>query len=211
VKIDADTPQRRTRQIVADVFFVLWCVLWIWVAVRLYGLVLSLGGPGEALQSGGDGLAGNMTEAGDRIDGLPVIGESVRAPFDRMSDAGHAIADAGRAQQEAVGKLALFLAVAIAMIPILMLLIIWLPLRIRFVRRASTAQRFIDSADDLDLFALRALARQPMHVLARIDDDPAGAWRRKDPAVILALAGLELRDEGLRSPRPAPQVDPPPG
>jgi hypothetical protein len=72
--------------------------------------------------------------------------------------------------------------------------------RWRFVREATAGARFIDAAEDLDLFALRALARQPMHVLARVSDDPAGAWRDRDPEVVTALAGLELRDAGLSMP-----------
>jgi len=36
--------------------------------------------------------------------------------------------------------------------------------------------------------------------LARIHDDPAGAWRARDPRVIHELAVLELRDAGLRPP-----------
>ncbi|HEY0776081.1 MAG TPA: hypothetical protein VGD51_18490, partial [Nocardioidaceae bacterium] len=61
-------------------------------------------------------------------------------------------------------------------------------------------RRFIDSSDDLDLFALRAMAHQPLHRLARISDDPAGAWRRGDPDVVRRLATLELRDSGLSVP-----------
>ena len=76
-------------------------------------------------------------------------------------------------------------------------------LRLRFVRRASAAQQFIDAAPDLDLFALRAMANQPMPRLARISDDPAGAWRRGELDVIHALALLELKDSGLRPPPPA--------
>ena len=64
--------------------------------------------------------------------------------------------------------------------------------------RRPPGRRFIDATADLDLFALRALARQPMHVLARVHDDPAGAWRASDPDVIAALADLELRECGLR-------------
>ena len=138
LKLYADTPARRTRQVVSDLWFVAWTVLWIWAAIKLYDLVLMLGAPGAALESGGDGLSGNMISAGDTIDGLPVVGESVRAPFDRMSEAGQAIADAGRGQQEAVGHLAFFLALCIAVMPIMMLLVIWLPVRIRFMRRAGT-------------------------------------------------------------------------
>ena len=79
----------------------------------------------------------------------------------------------------------------------------WLVLRGRFVRRASAAQRFIDNAADLDLFALRAMAGQPMRKLAAISSDPTGAWRRGDEATIRSLALLELRDTGLRPPASA--------
>ena len=85
--------------------------------------------------------------------------------------------------------------------PILIVGATWLVLRLRFVRRASAAQRFIDAEPDLDLFALRAMANQPMPRLAKISDDPAGAWRRGDLDVIHALAGLELADGGCAHPR----------
>ena len=100
-----------------------------------------------------------------------------------------------------------------AVIPIVLVVGVWLLLRLRFVRRATAAQRFIDADADLDLFALRALARQPMHRLARVSDDPAGAWRAQDPDVVRALALLELRDSGLRPPpaqrRRLPRSEPP--
>ena len=92
------------------------------------------------------------------------------------------------------------LAVTTALVPVLIVGFVWLVLRLRFVRRASAAQRFIDAAPDLDLFALRAMANQPMPRLAKVSDDPAGAWRRGDPDVIHALALLELRECGLRPP-----------
>ena len=88
-----------------------------------------------------------------------------------------------------------------AAIPILVVSAFYLPVRYRFIRRATAGQRFVDAVEDLDLFALRALARQPMHVLAKVSDDPAGAWRRRDPVVTRTLAELELRANGLRPPR----------
>lgn len=200
----ADTVARRTRQLTADLGFVVWSLVWMWAATNLYDLVMQLAGPGEVLTSAGEELSQSMLDAGATIDGLPVVGDAARAPFDRMSDAAQSIADAGRTEAEAVGRVALFGALCLAVLPIATYLLVWLPLRVRFVRRASAAQRFIDTADDLDLFALRALARQPMHTLARIDDDPAGAWRRRDPRVVRALAELELREEGLTLPPAVP-------
>ncbi len=200
LKLYADNPGRRTRQIISDVWFVVWCVGWILIARKLYDLLVPLAGPGRELESVGDSLSQNMVSAGDFIDGLPVVGDDLRGPFDRMGQAGQTLAAAGAAQQEVVTTAATYLSICLAVLAISLLALMWLPFRIRFVRRASAAQRFLHASGDLDVFALRALARQPLTALARISPDPAAAWRRGDPAAIRALAGLELRDEGLRVP-----------
>ena len=141
-----------------------------------------------------------MRDAGSAVDDTPLIGEGLEAPFVGAGDAADQVADAGVAQVDAVDQLATWLSLAIGTIPILVLLAVYLPLRWRFIREATAGQRFVDAAEDLDLFALRALARQPMHRLATVSDDPAGAWRRRDEGVVRRLAVLELRDVGLRPP-----------
>ena len=128
------------------------------------------------------------------------MGDDVRGPFDGAGRAASGLADAGQQQVAAVGTLANWLGLAVALIPILLFVLFYLPQRIRFVRRATAGQRYLDAGADLDLFALRAMAHQPLHVLARIDADPAGAWRRGEAAVIDELARLELRAVGLRPP-----------
>ena len=145
-------------------------------------------------------LANGLTSAGDTLSGIPLVGGGVSAPFDQMSSASQALAEAGRAQVTAVHRLSWALGISLAVIPILCVAVFFLPIRWRFVREATASARFIDAAEDLDLFALRALARQPMYVLAKISDDPAGAWRARDPEVVTALARLELRDAGLAVP-----------
>jgi hypothetical protein len=76
----------------------------------------------------------------------------------------------------------------------------YVPARVRFVRESSAGQRILDTRADLELFATRALAHQPLHLLARISPDPVGAVRRQEWPVIHALADLELRENGLRMP-----------
>src|SRR5262245_3586730 len=200
LKLYADTPARRTAQVLADVFFVLWLVLWVWMGNVIHDGTMALAAPGRQTTEAATGLAGGLTDAGDALRDLPIVGDNVATPFDKASDASDAIADAGRQQVAAVEKLAFWLGLAIAAIPILVVAIFYVPLRVRFARRATAGARFIDAAEDLDLFALRALARQPMHVLARVSDDPAGAWRAKDPEIVRELARIELRSSGLRIP-----------
>jgi hypothetical protein len=200
LKLYADTPGRRTAQVVADVLFVLWLVLWIWVGSEVHDATMALAEPGRRTAEAATGMSGGLTDAGDYLRGLPIVGDDVAVPFEQASGASDSLAEAGRAQVSAVETLALWLGVSIAAIPILVVAAVHLPLRWRFVRRATAGARFVDAAEDLDLFALRALARQPMHVLARVSDDPAGAWRAKDPDMLRELARIELRSSGLRLP-----------
>lgn len=197
----SDLATRRARQILGDVWLVLWIALWIWVAFRLHDLMMNLAGPGIAISERGNELAANIDSAGENMSAIPLVGDAVAVPFEQMSQSASAIADAGQATVDAVAVLSRFLAIAVAILGIMTFAMIWIPLRVIFIRRATTARRFLDASEDLDLFALRAMARQPLHLLAGISDDPAGAWRRGDRRVIEALAALELRDEGLRPPK----------
>lgn len=200
MKLYAESPGRRTAQVLADLLLVVWLVAWAWAGSVVHDATLELGAPGEQLAESATGLAGALQDAGGTLGEVPVVGDEVQTPFDEASGAADRLADVGRDQVQAVERLALWLGLSVAVIPILLACLFHLPRRVRFVRRATAGARFVDAADDLDLFALRALSHQPMHVLARVSDDPAGAWRRGDRTVTDRLAEIELRSVGLRMP-----------
>ena len=200
MKLYADTSVRRSMQIAGDLALVVWIWVWVVIAQKVHGATLELATPGHRIDASAGDLASRLRDAGRTVSEIPLVGERASKPFDGAGDAATGLAQAGQQQVAAVESLAQWLALAVALIPILVLLWFYLPQRIAFVRRATAGQRFLDSGADLDLFALRAMAHQPLHVLARIDPDPAGAWRRGVPLVIDQLAGLELRSAGLRPP-----------
>jgi hypothetical protein len=203
MKLYADTSARFTAQLVADVLFVCWIIAWIWIGNVVHDGTVELAGPGHQITSSATGLADSMRGARDALGDLPLVGDSAAAPFDRASDASESLAEAGRAEVRAVQRLAFWLGLSIALIPILVVALRYLPGRLRFVRDAEASQRFVDGPADLELFALRAIAHQPLHVLARVSDDPMTALRERDPVVIARLADLELRESGLTAPRRA--------
>jgi hypothetical protein len=200
MRLYADLPARRLGQLTADACVAVWVVAWVVIGSGVHHVVLGLAAPGRGLEDAGNGLGDNLTSAAQAAGDVPVVGDGLRGPIDGAAGAAGALARAGQAQQDAVGQLALVLGIVVALAPILLALAVWLPRRVRFARRASAAQHLVDSAADLDLFALRAMATQPMHVLARISDDPAGEWRRGVPDTVHRLAELELRACGLRAP-----------
>jgi hypothetical protein len=200
MKLYADLPGRRTVQMLSDIGVFAWLALWAWVGRTVHDATLQLAGPGRTLQGAGSGFREQMGQAGASVSEVPLVGDRLAAPFERAGSAGTTIEQAGTDLVRAVTDLANVLGWVTALVPIVLVVFVWALLRGRFVRRATAAQRYIDAAADLDLFALRAMAGQPMRKLAQISDDPAGAWRRRDPATIHALAVLELKDSGLRPP-----------
>ncbi len=200
MKVYADGSVRRTRQMLGDVLLVLWVVLWLKLAYVVHDATLALATPGRKIEAAGGGLAVKLRDAGSAVGDVPFVGDKVRSPFDGAGKAADQIADAGASQVAAVEHLAYWLGITVGALPILLVVLVYLPLRWKFVREASAGQRFIDASADLDLFALRAMSHQPMHRLARVSSDPVRAWRDGDADVVRALAVLELKDAGLAPP-----------
>lgn len=200
MKIYADSEGRRLAQLVGDLVLLVWLYACVQIALVVRDVTLSLAEPGKQVAEAAGGLADRLRDAGETVGEVPVVGDEVGAPFDGAGDSADQIAGAGASSAAAVADLAFWLSLSIGAIPILIALAIYLPRRVRFIRQATAGQKFIDASEDLDLFALRAIARQPMHVLAKVSHDPAGAWRRGDTEVIDALARLELKDAGLSPP-----------
>jgi hypothetical protein len=200
MKLYADATPRFARQLAADGAVLAWVLLWAWLGTRAHGAVLSLAAPGRRADAAGRGLAERLRDAGSTVGGIPYVGDDAARPFDSAGAQADQLAAAGRQQVELVGTAATWVGVLVAVLPILLALAVWLPPRLCFVRTATAGTRMLDAVADLDLFALRALAHQPLERLAALDPDPAGAWRRGDPVVTAALARLELDDVGLSLP-----------
>ena len=200
MKLYASTPARLTRQLFADVFMLGWIGAWIWLGRFVHASVVTLRAPADSLRQAGVEVEGALNGAGQQASRLPLVGSQLRDWLGRAAASGSTMQEAGTSMAQTVETVALVLGLVTAIVPIMLVGAVWLWLRLRFIVRASTAQRFVDAAQDLDLFALRAMAHQPMTALARISPDPAGAWRRQEVDVIRALATLELRSEGLRPP-----------
>lgn len=196
----SDHPAHRLRQVVGDVLVLTWIIGWVLVGRAVHATVARLAAPGRTLESAGSSLESGLADAGAALSGVPLVGGDLATPFEAAGGAAGAITDAGVGIQEGVAQAALLAALAVAGWPIVVALVVWLRVRLRFARRATAARRLLTSGADLDLFALRGLARLPLPALARVSADPAGDWRRGDPDVVRTLAGLELQTVGLRLP-----------
>jgi hypothetical protein len=198
MKLYSDFAGRRTAQIFADVVGIGLIVLIIWGAVLLHAAIMLLDQVGKSMKGAGDGFQKTMTDAGDALGGIPLIGGGIRAPFDAASGAGGLLAQAGQAQADLVDAAALVIAIGSAILPILIVLFFWLRPRVHFARRATAAYRMAQLSDGAELLALRALVSANAKQLRAVSAKPVEAWKRGETGVVRALASLELREAGVK-------------
>lgn len=206
--IYARRPMRLLAQLGADLFVLGWGITWWFIGRFTDATIRTVAAPARNTAEAADGVVEDLRSAAEQAGRVPGVGDGIRSPLDGAAGQVEAIAEAAREQVQSIERLAGVTGWLVFLIPVTVLVAIWLPQRIRFIVRARAAQRFIDSRADLDLFALRAMANQPMHRLAKVSGDPVAAWRDGDRSVIDQLARMELRRAGLR---PPPGTDPPAG
>ena len=201
MKLYADRVPAAVRQLLTDILVVLWVYAWVRAGLWVNDMVEKLAVPGAKLESAGGGIADNLSDAGSKVGGVPLVGDQLVKPFEGAASAARSLAEAGRQQQDIVDTLALVVALIAVAVPLALVLFGWLPLRLRWMRRAAVASAVRDQPAGRDLLALRALAGQPLNRLAKLGPDIAQSWRNGDAEAVDALAELELRRLGLRSRR----------
>jgi hypothetical protein len=199
VKLYSDFAAQRARQVTADIIALALIAVSIAVGVFVFSTVAQLAQFGRQMQTAGADFRTSMTDVGAQLGGVPLIGSGISAPFDTASSAGDTLATAGPTQQDLVMQAAVALGVGVAALPILIVLLVWLLPRLRFISRATRTRTLMRAGLDTDLLALRALTHQKVGVIAKVAPDALGAWRRGDPDVMRELAGLELRSVGIRA------------
>jgi len=195
-------PKRLALQIASDVFVLVWIYVWYRVGQLVHDTLLQVAGVGYRIQGSAGQVSGSLTQAGQSAGTLPIVGGNLGRPLTNAGAQIGDIAGAGRNAGDTLTNLAGPLGWAVALGPILLVLVIWLPRRWRFARRAGEAAAMASAPAGEELLALRALANQPLHELRRVAPDPVRAWRDGDADAVRALAHLELIADGVRARRP---------
>ncbi|HEU0191102.1 MAG TPA: hypothetical protein VFR17_07520 [Mycobacterium sp.] len=193
----ATTPGRLLAQLFSDLAIAAWTGLWVLVGVAVHRAISIIAAVGRQVESGAQGVAGNLGSAGDSAGHIPLVGDTLSKPLTGASAAALDIAGAGHTLDTTATWLAVLLAMAVAAAPIAVVGMPWLALRLRFFRRKRAVLALAATPAGEQLLALRALTNRPLHRLTMVSPDPVGAWRHQDAATIQGLATLELHSAGL--------------
>lgn len=201
MKLYSDFGGRRAAQVIGDLVALGLIASSVWAAVLVHGFVTGFAILGRRLEEAGTGFRGSMTDIGDTLGDVPLIGPGIAEPFDGASAAGATLESVGRGQQ-VVGWIALFAAIGIAALPIAAVLLLWIAPRVVRAVRAGRTTAALTRAGGTDLLALRALTDRNLLGVLAVDPDAVAGWRRGDPDTIRTLAALEARAVGVRLPGP---------
>ncbi|MFD7257939.1 hypothetical protein [Streptomyces sp. NPDC059874] len=201
MRLYAQTRARRCRQILADLIAVVLVAAAVWFALAVHDGIMVLAEPGRKVEDAGGSLASGLGDAGDAASNVPLVGGILKKPLQSAAEAGNGLSDAGQSVQDVVGRAADLTAFALIVTSVALVLALWLPPRVRWIRRSALIRGLLDSPGGADLLALRALTG-PIGHLAAVSVPPGGladAWRRGDEHVIEDLSRAALRQAGLRA------------
>jgi hypothetical protein len=182
----------------ADFMMLLWLILWFLVGRLVHNAIAAFADVGRNVQSGANGIAGNLDSAGRGAGRIPLVGNSVSAPLRAAGAGARNLAAAGHGLDQKATALAIILALAVAIPPAMAVFVPWLLLRLRFARRAGAAAELARTPGGDRLLALRALTNRPLARVLQVGADPVEGWRVGDPEIVARLAALELRAVGLK-------------
>lgn len=196
MKLYAELPSQRYRQVLFDAFAVSWCYLWIRVGMYLNDLVDKLSAAGRLLIDAGQDLENTASSVQGTVVRVPVIGTFLKERFDGLVGVGESLQQSGASQVNTVDTLSMWVGTIAALMPILLALTVWLWRRAGWIRDASAAARLREDSENLYLFALRAISSRPLTDLrTREARDAIRAFHSGDYA---PLARMELKQMGLR-------------
>jgi hypothetical protein len=184
---------------IADLAVAVLLVAFAWVGVKVHDAIDQLAVLGRGVESAGVAVERGFDEAAGAVDGIPVVGDDLARSLEAAGEGtGGEAVDTGRASQERVHDAATVLGLAVFALPAVLLLVQFLPGRIREIRRLSGAARALavaDSGEERRLVAMRAAFSLPYEQILRFTGDPFGdlAAGRYD-----ALVAAAFEDAGLR-------------
>ncbi|WP_338749206.1 hypothetical protein [Janibacter alittae] len=197
----AEVTARRRRQALFDVLVILWIVVWGLVGWVVHRQAVDSASGARRLQEGGTGVATSLSDAGESLSTIPLIGDTAKKPFDEAADAGRQISDAGQSIVDGLDALGALLGTLTAALPIAMAVLIWAYVRMRYARAASRAVTHRERPGGAQILALQALVLGATGIEEALATDRPGADHGfhvlGDSATVRRLADARLGALGL--------------
>ncbi len=82
----ATTPARLFGQLISDILVAIWIAIWVVVGMAVHSAVAAIANFGGDVETGANGIAGNLDSAGDNASKVPLIGDALSSPWRPQAD-----------------------------------------------------------------------------------------------------------------------------
>lgn len=189
-------PSSSAGVLVVDLLVLLWALLWIVVGTSVAADVRELNALSTSLSTAGQAV----NDSGQALGAIeiPLIGGALDSSAQQIQDAGRSVIEGGRSSGEAIDRLSLVLGLGVAILPLLPVLVYYLPPRLGRAIEIRSAKRVL-SAGAGDPLLERFLAHRAAHQLSyrelgRVSRSP---WQDLEEGRYSELAAAELRRVGV--------------
>jgi hypothetical protein len=182
---------------ILDAVLVVWIGVWIWLGFAIGHEVSNLKAMSDTAVTAGRAVEATG-QALRNLEQLPFVGERVAAVDRQIAAAGASAVASGQESRDSIQRLAVLLTVAIAVIPSVPVLAVYVPFRVsrlrdvRTIRRA--ARRAASDPSFEEFLARRAAENLPYHRLRKVSPHP---WQDLEEGRFRPLARAELARLGL--------------
>lgn len=177
------------RLTLPDSLLALWAALWIALAVAVASNASEVAKLGGTVSQTGAAVG----EVGGALDAIPLLPSEVGNATESVRQAGASAEVSGRESQSAANRLAIFLGIAIAVIPSVPVFGLYLPIRLGRISESRAARRslaeFGNDARFQEFLARRAIQHLPYATITAISEQP---WDDLREGRFRALAQAEL-------------------
>lgn len=199
MRLYPNMPEARLRQVAADLVVIALIVLFAWLGMKVNNTVDDLAVLGRGVKDAGGAVQGSLSDAGNAVAGIPLVGGDLKSALtDAGSATGGNVQSAGSAGEQAVEQTAQILGWVTFGVPTLLVLLGYMPWRVRRFRRLNAAAAVLRDGGDPErrrLLAMRAALALPYGELLPYTRDPIGdlAEERYEPLLQALYADCGLR------------------
>ena len=191
-------PRQRRSTITRDIFAVLAVALLAWLGRRVYQLVDNLRAVTDAVNDAGTSVQSGFQTAADAVSGTPLVGDDIAGALESAGAAsGGNVVELALTGDTAIHRLAIVLGLLTFLIPTLILLLLYIPMRVGQTRRLRASRlvyRDEHNPERRRMLAMRAAMSLPADHLLTFTPDPIGDLVRGEHdalvAALLSEAGL---------------------
>lgn len=182
-----------------DVVVVAWAVLWIALAVAVVQSTRDVAKLGGTVSQTGSAVS----QVGGVINDIPLLPGDVSGASGSVQAAGESAQVNGAEGQDAADRLGIYLGIAIAIIPSVPTIGLYLPIRVSRVRERRVAQRSLalhgSDPQYQEFLARRAVEKLPYEDIMAVSAHP---WDDMKQGRFTALAAAELHRLEIYQPLP---------